>query len=106
MRKERVTYFISGLILQLSIFGLIIYWLYVVNNMGRDAALQSISAKLPAFLQDTTIVMIITAAFICISMLCYGAARKLSFSKSFRNLTMGLILLDAILLLWIILALM
>jgi hypothetical protein len=52
--------------------------------------------------------VIVVAAAVCsiISMLCYGAARKLSFSKGFRNVVAGLILIDSIVLLVICIGLM
>lgn len=106
MRKQRTTYFVSGLLLQLAVVTLVIYWFTLVSAKSLELAIDHFASRLPAFLHDTTLVMIIIAAFICISMMCYGAARKYSFSRSFRTLTIGLILIDAILLLWIILALM
>ena len=106
MRKQRITYFITGLLLQLVIVGLVVYWFTLVSTQSLQEAIDQFSSRLPAFLQDTTLVMIIIAAFISISMMCYGAARKYSFSQSFKSLTVGLILIDAIMLLWIILALM
>lgn len=106
MRKQRVTYFLSGLLLQLMIVSLIIYWLMLVSSRNLETAIDSFASRLPSFLHDTTLIMIITAAFVTISMLCYGAARNLSYSRSFRNLTLGLVLINALILLWIILALM
>ncbi len=106
MKQRRITYFISGLLIQLSILTLIVYWFTLVASNDLRKAIQDFSANLPAFLQDATVILIITAAFVSISMMCYGMARKLSFSRSFRNLTMGLILVNAIILLWIVLTLM
>ena len=106
MKQRRITYFVSGLLIQLSILAIIAYWFTLVASNDLRAAIQDFSANLPSFLQDATVILIITAAFITISMLCYGMARKLSFSRSFRNLTIGLILINAIILLWIILSLM
>jgi hypothetical protein len=106
MRKQRVTYFIFGLILQLAIISVIVYWFTLVSTGSLEAAIDHFSAKLPSFLQDTTVMMIIVAAFTALSMICYGGARNYSLSQSFRTLTMGLILIDAIILLWLILALM
>lgn len=95
-----------GLLLQLMIVAAIVYWFSQIAIKGLDATLLTISGSLPTFLQDTTVIMIIVAAITCISMICYGASRKYSLSRSFRTLTMGLILADAIILLWIILSLM
>ena len=106
MRKRRTTYFVSGLLIQIAVFVLIVYFFSLVSSYNLDTAITSFSTELPTFLRDTTVVKIIVAAFISISMMCYGAARKLSYSRSFRNLSMGLILLNAIVLLWIILSLM
>ncbi len=106
MRKKRVTYFISGLLIQLCIIAMIVYWLSLVSSTNLETAIAKFSGNLPKFLHDTTVILIIVAAFITISMLCYGAARNYSLSRSFRNLTMGLILIDAIFLLWIVLSLM
>lgn len=106
MRKQRITYFVSGLLLQLAIISIIVYWFVLLSTQSLKVAIDQFASRLPSFLHDTTLMIIITAAFITISMLCYGAARKYSFSRSFRTLTVGLILIDAIILLWMILALM
>lgn len=106
MRKKRITYFVCGFLIQLTIVILIGYWFSLVSSRSLELAIQHFSEKLPSFLRDTTVVLIIIAAFISISMMCYGAARNASLSRSFRNLTLGLVLIDAIILLWIILALM
>lgn len=106
MKQRRITYFISGLLIQLAIFAIIAYWFTLVASNDLRAAINDFSANLPSFLQDATVILISTAAFVVISMLCYGMARKLSYSRSFRNLTMGLILINAIILLWMILTLM
>lgn len=106
MRKQRTTYFISGLLLQASVFAVIIYFLTLVSSYDLNTAIGTFAERLPDVMQDTTVVKIIVAAVVALSMMCYGAARKYSLSRSFRNLTLGLILLDAIVLLWIILSLM
>ncbi len=106
MKQRRITYFISGLLIQLSIVAVIVYWFTLVASNDLRAAIHDFSVNLPSFLQDATVVLITTAAFIIISMLCYSMARKLSYNKYFRNLLLGLILINAILLIWILLTLM
>lgn len=106
MKQRRITYFTCGLLIQLAILGIIAYWFTLVASNDLRAAIQDFSVNLPSFLQDATVMLIITAAFVVISMLCYSMARKLSFNKYFRNLILGLILINAIVLLWIILSLM
>ena len=104
---RRVTkYFAIGLILQLLVLCNIVYWFVLVSSLEVETAIERYAANFPEFLRDATVIMIIVAALTTISMMCYGAARKLSLKKSFRNLCMGLILLDAIVLLWIVLSLM
>jgi hypothetical protein len=78
----------------------------VVSATSLEQALSYFASRLPAFLRDTTVVMIITAAFTTLSMMCYSASRNYSRSRPFGTLIIGLILIDAIILLWIILALM
>ena len=106
MRKKRTRYFAIGLVLQLAIVSLIIYWITLVTGSGIEAAIDVFSSRLPSFLRDTTVVMIITAAATATSMIFYAAARSYSLSRSFRNAVLGLILVNAIILLWIILSLM
>jgi len=105
MRKQRVTYFTIGLILQLVIVSTIVYWFSLVHATSVEHAVDQFAANLPAFLHNTNIILIILGAITTASMMCYGAARKYSLSRSFRNLTTGLVLFDAIILLWIILTL-
>jgi hypothetical protein len=105
MRKV-TGYFIVGFILQLLIIANIVYWFSLVSSMQIREAIDKYAANLPSFLQDTTVVLIICGAIVIASMMCYGLARKLSVKSVFRNMTMGLILLNAILLLWMIFALM
>lgn len=106
MRRQRITYFTIGFVLQAAIIALIVYWFVLVSTTDLQTAINEFASRLPSFMQDTTVVMIITAALTTLSMMCYGAARNYSLSRSFRTFTIGLILIDAIILLWIILALM
>jgi hypothetical protein len=106
MKKQRITYFITGLLLQLSVIGVLTYWFVLLSATSVEEAIGNIASRLPSFLRDTTVIMIITAAITTLSMMCYGASRNYSLSRSFRTITVGLILIDAIILLWIILALM
>jgi hypothetical protein len=106
MKQRRITYFISGLLIQLSIIAAIVYWFTLVASNDLREAIHDFSVHLPSFLQDATLVLIITAAFTAISMLCYSMARKLSYNMYFRNLILGLILINAIILIWILLTLM
>lgn len=106
MRNKRITYFSIGLILQLGILGLIVYWFTSVANKNTDVAIDEFSSRLPSFMQDATVVMITAAAVTVLSMLFYGAARNYTRNRVFRNLVLGLILINAIIVLWIILSLM
>ncbi|MCE3281486.1 MAG: hypothetical protein K0Q66_223 [Chitinophagaceae bacterium] len=106
MRKTITAYFIIGLLLQLFILANIAYWFNLVASTDVRSAIERYAAKFPVFLQDATVIMLIVAALTIISMICYGAARNLSLNRTFRNLVMGLILVDGIIILWIILSLM
>jgi hypothetical protein len=106
MRKTITAYFISGLLLQLGILANIIYWFRLVSSFDVRTAIEKYAANFPVFMQDATVIMLIVAALTIVSMICYGAARNLSVHRYFRNLVMGLILVDGIIILWIILTLM
>ena len=104
--RKLTSYFLIGLLLQLFVLANIVYWFSLISSLELRPAIDKYASNLPSFLRDATVIMIIIASITVISMMCYGYSRKLSFKRPFRNLVMGLILVDAIVLLWIILTMM
>ncbi|HEX6914145.1 MAG TPA: hypothetical protein VF145_02820 [Chitinophagaceae bacterium] len=106
MKTKRLSYFTLALLLQALVAALIIYWFTLLTHSGLKQAIEQFAEHLPDALQDTTVVMVITACITALSMVFYGAARSYSLNRPFRNLCLGLILVNAIVLLWLILSLM
>jgi hypothetical protein len=103
--KERI-YFIAGFIFQLILIANFAYWYTLLSAHRANDAVQLYLGNFPEYLRDVKVIVVAAAVCSIISMLCYGAARKLSFSKGFRNVVAGLILIDSIVLLVICIGLM
>jgi hypothetical protein len=106
MRTKIAAYFAAGFLFQLLIVCNIAYLYTLLSAHKADEALRLYAANFPGFLQDKIILLLVGAGMAVISMLCYSAARKLSVNKGFRNVVMGLILVDAIVLLLLLFALL